>query len=91
MLDEGEGFERTQGASAQAVEEQANGMGGQLGLDTGAQAGDTFGTVVLDVELLRQLAVEGLDGLTEVRDQGAAAFVLCGALVSTRRREQVER
>jgi hypothetical protein len=90
VLEEGEAFERTQSASAEAVQEQADGMGGQLGLDAGAQAWDSLGAVALDPELLRQLAVEGLDSLAEVGDQRGAVRVVQRALVGTRRSEQVQ-
>jgi hypothetical protein len=35
VLDEGKGFEGTQRATAQVVEEEADRVGSQLGLDTG--------------------------------------------------------
>ena len=51
-------------------------MGGELGVDAGAQARDGLGAVALDVELVGELAVEGLDGLTEVGEQPRPRRVL---------------
>ena len=82
MLDESEGLEGLEGLAQEGVAAQAEGVGGQLGLHAGAQAGQGLGAVALDVELLGQLAVDGLDRLAEVGLQPLDQRVVPLALVA---------
>ncbi len=61
---EGQGFDAQRlGHTKQAVEVEAEGVGGQLRVEPGAQAPKALGMVHLNAELLSQLAIDRLRNL----------------------------
>ena len=83
MLD-GEGEllkrERVSGAGG-AVEGDAQGMRGELGVEAGAQAPAALGVVLLDVQVFAELLVHRLDDLALARVQRHGDRRELGALV----------
>lgn len=69
MLDKSERFESKEGLARVLIEEKAESMSAELGLDAGVQARGRLRTVALDVEMLRELAIKGLNGLTDMGDE----------------------
>jgi hypothetical protein len=65
VLDEGEVHEGKEWAAEEVVEVQAEGMGGEFGLNAGTPSAEGLGAVALQLELLHELAVDGLDDLPE--------------------------
>ena len=55
------------GVAEQAVEVEAEGVGGQLRVQAGGEARKRVGVVDLNVELLLELVVDGLDDLASAR------------------------
>jgi hypothetical protein len=68
VRDDGEIHARAERATEEGVEVEAEDVGGELRLEAGAEAADGLGAVALEVELLDELTVDGLDALSEVVD-----------------------
>ena len=72
----------------QAVEIDAQGVGRQLGIKPSTQAPESMGMVDLDVKLLRELAINGLDDLADPVNRLPHGWRQLPLLVTTRQGTQ---
>lgn len=82
MLDDREVLDDQHLPAQEAVEGDADGGRGQLGLDTRAHPRDTLGPVALDLELAGEMVVDGLDRLAEVVEYPSQCLWQLDALVA---------
>ena len=71
-----------------AIEIEAQGMGGEFGIQANTEAPEAMGMIALQVELRLQLAVDGLNHLAQAVDEATQRSGKLAFLVATRQGEQ---
>ena len=89
LVREGEGLDLEDIVfSKEAVEVEAEGVSGQLGVQAGGEARKRVGVVDLNVELLLELVVDGLDDLASAIEHAADGWGQLPLLVAARDGEE---